>query len=56
MDFEEKVKIVAFARLLGVTGTDEEIADKYCEYYQAAVSTFSKPPKPAKVEIIPRTD
>ncbi len=51
MNFEEKVKIVAFARLLGVTGTDEEIANKYWEYYQAAVATFNAPPKPAKVEI-----
>lgn len=54
MGYEDKARIVAFARLLGVTGTNQEIFDKYWEYYQAALPTFAPVVKPAEVEIVRR--
>ena len=38
-----KEQVVNYVKEVYAPFTDEEIADKYCEYYQAAVSTFSKP-------------
>ena len=48
MEPEEKSRLVAFARLLGVSGTDVEIFDRYWEYYQNALKTFTIEPKPKK--------
>lgn len=42
MTLDEKAKIVALARLLGVAGSDKEIFDKYWEYYQDAKENLAK--------------
>lgn len=55
MDIYEKAKIVAFARLLGVTGTDKEVIDRFASAYDEAVKSFqSEPPQTAKAEPVPR--
>ena len=48
---DEKSKLVAFARLLGVEGTPEEIIDRYQAAYDQAKTFFdSQPVEVAKVE------
>ncbi len=39
MEIEEKAKIIAFAKLLGVDGSDMEILDKFEKYYQSAMKS-----------------
>lgn len=51
MTVKERAEIVAFARLLGVTGTDKEIIDRYTAYYQTALKSLSAP---AEVEVFMR--
>lgn len=41
MNIQEIAKVVAFAKLLGVPGTDKEISDKYTAYYQTALKSLS---------------
>lgn len=43
MSLDELAKIVAFARLLGVKETDEEIFKRYQAAYEAAIATLSLP-------------
>ena len=35
MNLQEQAKIIALAKMCGLTGSNEEILDKYSEYYQA---------------------
>lgn len=52
MGTDKKAEIVAFARLLGVDGSDEEIIERYSAAYEKAYVTFSSEPvKLAKAEI-----
>lgn len=55
MTVEEKAKIIALARLTGVTGEDFEILDKYSEYYQKTMKSFiDQAPKPT-VKVVDRS-
>ena len=42
VSIERKAEIVAFARLLGVHGNDDDIIEQYLTYYEKAYATFSK--------------
>lgn len=50
MDIKEKAKIVAFAKLLGVQGTEKEIFDRFHDYCKQAETSLNEPKKPANVE------
>lgn len=52
MNSEEKARIVAFAKLLGVSGSNSEIFDKYWKYYQKALKDFKE--ENDKPEVIER--
>lgn len=39
MGIDEKAKIIAFAKLLGVDGSDKEILDKFEKFYQSALKS-----------------
>ncbi len=54
MELAEKAKLIAFARLLGVQGTDQEIFDKYWEYYQSAIQALSEQPAKGTVTVMSR--
>jgi len=54
MTVEEKAKIIALARLAGVTGEDSEILDKYSEYYQTTLESLKKQVPSPTVKVIKR--
>lgn len=54
VELAEKAKLIAFARLLGVQGTDQEIFDKYWEYYQSAIQALSEQPAKGTVTVMSR--
>lgn len=54
MTIDERAKIVAFARLLGVTGSDKEIFDKYWEYYQNAQKSLRESEPMPTVRVMKR--
>lgn len=54
MKIEDKARIVALARLAGVTRDDSEILDKYCEYYQKTFESLMSQVQKPTVEVINR--
>lgn len=44
MTSQEKASLIAFARLLGVSGSDDEILATYEKYYNAAFKSLSEKP------------
>ena len=51
MNLQEQAKIIALAKMCGITGSNEEILDKYSEYYQAALESLTPECNQATVEV-----
>lgn len=54
MNTEEKAKIVAFAKLLGVDLPDADIWERFSKFYEDARETLKIEYAPAKTEVMKR--
>ena len=54
MDITEKAQIIAIAKLLGTTKSDQEILEEYSRYYQEALVNLKTKAEPSRVEVFKR--
>ncbi|MEG2769770.1 MAG: hypothetical protein RR902_03045 [Oscillospiraceae bacterium] len=54
MDFNEKVRIIAIAKLCGIALSNDDILKKYNEYLKEISKELSENSAPAVVEVVKR--